>query len=224
MAFYEHRLPLDLSRGVSGGLGLRTLVNEADSGEESRIIKFSRLRGRWDLASRLMRDFESNPTLRVDCDTIQQLHVVQEGRAHGFRFRHDGDHKIGDPDDPTTTNQSIGTGDGAETQFQAIRQYAFGAVTFNRPIVKLEASSYTVLIDDVAQTEGGGNDYTIDVDTGVVTFNAAPLGGEDVGLASKFDVPVRFDIDLLDLDYELASLGQVPSIPIVELKIVLVVI
>jgi uncharacterized protein (TIGR02217 family) len=173
-----------------------------------------------------MRDFETNPSLRTDIDTILQLHAVQEGKTHGFRFQLDGDHLIGDPDNPTTDNTSIGTGDGAETQFQALRRYTFGAQSYTRPIVKIEASSYTVLIDNVAQTEGGGSDYTIDINTGVITFNVAPAMSEDVQLqlAAKFDVPVRFDVDILDIDYELASLGEIPSIPIVELKIPLVVI
>lgn len=224
MAFYEHRLPLEMSRQVSGGLGLRTLVNESVSGVESRIQRFSRIRGRWDLASRLMRQVESNPSLRTDIALLRQLHVVQEGKTHGFRFQHFGDHKIGDPDNPTTDNQSIGTGNGSTTQFQVYKRYTFGSVNYDRSIVKLESGSYTVLIDNVAQTEGGGNDYTIDINTGVVTFNSAPLGGEDVQIATKYDVPVRFDIDLLDIDEELASLGQIPSIPIVELKIPLVAI
>ena len=74
------------------------------------------------------------------------------------------------------------------------------------------------------QTEGGGNDYTVDINTGVVTFNVAPAGAVDVQVATSYDNPVRFDIDLLDIDYELAVLGEIPSIPIVELKLTLVVI
>lgn len=219
MAFYEHRLPVEMSRMVSGGLGFRTLVNESDSGVETRIIKFTRVRGRWDLASRLMRIRENNPVLRTDIETIQSLHAAQEGRAHGFRFRHEGDFEIGDPSSPTTDNQSIGTGDGVETQFQTIKSYTFGSVTYNRTIFKLVSGTYTVLIDNVPQTEGGGSDYTIDINTGVVTFNVAPAAAEDVQIATEYDVPVRFDIDLLDIDYELARLGEIPAIPIVELKL-----
>lgn len=224
MAFYEHRLPVEMSKMVSGGLGFRTLVNESDSGVETRIIKFSRARGQWDLASRLMRIREDNPTLRTDIETIQNLHAVQEGRAHGFRFRHEGDFEIGDPASPTTDNQQIGVGDGVKTQFQVIKSYSFGAVTYDRPIVKLVASTYTVLIDNVPQTEGGGADYTININTGIVTFNTAPIAAELVQIATEYDVPVRFDVDMLDIDYELARLGEVPGIPIVELKIPLVVI
>ena len=222
MAFYEHRLPLEMSRQVAGGLGFRTLVNESDSGVENRIRKFSRIRGRWDLASRLMRQVENNPSLRTDIALIRQLHVVQEGKTHGFRFQHFGDHKIGDPDNPTTDNQFLANGDDSTTQFQVFKRYTYSSTNYDRSIVKLESGTYTVLIDNVAQTEGGGNDYTIDINTGVITLNSALASGTVLQIATKYDVPVRFDVDLLDIDEELASLGQIPSIPIVELKIPLV--
>lgn len=224
MAFYEHRLPLDISRMVSGGLGFRTLVNESDSGIESRIIKFSRIRGRWDLASRLARQVEANASIRTDIETIRNLHAVQEGRAHGFRFQHFGDHTIGDPDDPTNDNQFLANGDDATTQFQVFKRYTFGSVNYDRSIVKLESGTYHVLIDSVEQTEGGGNDYTIDINTGVITLTSVLASGTVLQIATDYDVPVRFDVDLLDIDEELASLGEIPSIPIVELKIPLVVI
>lgn len=213
-----------MSKMITGGLGFRTLVNESDSGVERRIIKFSRVRGRWDLASRLMRVREDNPTLRADIETIQNLHAVQEGRAHGFRFRHEGDFEIGDPDNPTTDNQFLADGDDATTQFQVFKRYTFGSVNYDRPILKLVSGTYHVLIDNVEQTEGGGSDYTIDINTGVITLNSALASGTQLQIATEYDVPVRFDIDLLDIDYDLARLGQIPSIPIVELKLALVVI
>lgn len=219
MAFYEHQLPTDTSRMVSGGLGFRTLVNESDSGFESRIIKFSRVRGRWDLASRLMRIREDSPLLRSDVQIIQQLHAVQEGKAHGFRFKHWGDYLIGDPDNPTTDNQFLADGDDATTQFQIFKRYTFGAVNYDRPIFKIVDTTYHVLIDDSELTEGGGNDYTIDITTGVITLTSALASGTELEIATEFDVPVRFDIDVLDIDYELAQLGEIPSIPIVELKL-----
>ena len=219
MAFYEHRLPVEMSRMIAGGLGFRTLVNESDSGKESRIIKFSRIRGRWDIASRLMRVREDNPTLRTDIELVQQLHAVQEGKAHGFRFRHEGDFEIGDTANPTTDNQFLANGDDVLTQVQVFKRYTFGAVNYDRLIFKLVAGTYDVLIDNVELTEAGGaGNYTMDANTGVITLGTALATGEILQIATEFDVPVRFDIDLLDIDYDLAVLGEVPSIPIVELK------
>lgn len=224
MAFYEHRLPLEMSRMISGGLGRRTLVNESDSGVEVRIQKFSRIRGRWDLSSRLMR-IKDPSVLRTDLDLIQNIHVVQEGREHGLRFQHHGDHLIGDPDNPTTDNQFLANGDDATTQFQVFRRYTYEAVSLDRPIVKLEDTTYHVLIDSSELTEGGGaGEYAIDINTGIITLGTALAGGTVLQIATKFDNPVRFDIDLADIDYELASLGEIPSIPIIELKIPLVAI
>ena len=194
-------------------------MNESDSGQESRVIKFSRIRGRWDVASRLMRIREDNPSLRTDIELLQQLHAVQQGKAHGFRFRHEGDFQIGDTDNPTTDNQFLADGDDATTVFQVFKRYTFGVVNYDRLIFKLVAGTYDVLIDDVELTEAGGaGNYTMDADTGVITLGTALAIGEELQIATEFDVPVRFDVDILDIDYELAVLGEIPSIPIVELK------
>lgn len=219
MAFYEHRLPIEMSKMISGGLGFRTLVNESDSGAEVRTQKFERVRGRWDVASRLMRIREDNPALRTDIELLQQLHAVQEGRTHGFRFRHEGDFEIGDTANPTTDNQFLANGDDSTTIFQVFKRYTFGAVNYDRLIFKLAAGTYDVLIDNVELTEAGGaGNYTMNANTGVITLGTALAAGTVLQIATEFDVPVRFDVDILDIDYELAVLGEIPSIPIVELK------
>lgn len=220
MAFYEHRLPIEMSKMISGGLGFRTLVNESDSGFEKRLRKFSRIRGRWDVRSRLMRIREDNPALRSDIETLQSLHAVQEGKAHGFRFRHEGDFKIGDPDNPTTTNQFLANGDDALTQIQIFKRYTYGAVNYDRLISKIVSGTYTVLIDGTPLTEGGGaGQFQFNVNTAVITLGTALASGTVLQIATEYDVPVRFDVDLLDIDYDLARLGEIPSIPLVELKI-----
>lgn len=220
MAFYEHRLPLEMTRQLSGGKGFRTLVNESDSGLEVRIRKFSRIRAQFNLRSRLMRVRENNPVLRTDIETIEALHVVQEGKTHGFRWQHNNDHLIGDPDDPTNDNQFLADGDDALTQIQVFRRYTYGVINYDRPIHKLEDMEYHVLIDNVELTEGGGaGEYAIDIDTGVITLVTALAMGEELQFAGKFDLPVRFNVDLLDIDHELAALGEVPDIPIIELKL-----
>ena len=46
-----------------------------------------------------------------------------------------------------------------------------------------------------------------------------PAGGATIKAGFKFDVPVRFHIDFLELDYTTWRIGQIPSIPVVEIRI-----
>ena len=68
--------------------------------------------------------------------------------------------------------QTIGTGDGAENEFQMIE--TVGGRDFER--WDIVAASYTLWVNDVAQVEGAGNDYTIDITkSGLVTFTAGSI-------------------------------------------------
>jgi len=81
--------------------------------------------------------------------------------------------------------QSIGTGDGVEDEFQLIE--TVGSNDYNR--YNIVASSYSVWVNSVLQTEGGGNDYTIDTtDSGIITFNGGsiPALGHDVEAAFDY--------------------------------------
>lgn len=65
----------------------------------------------------------------------------------------------------TVTNEDVGTGDGTTTTFTLA----------NTPVLE---DSETIYIDGVVQNRG--TDYTIDYDTGVVTFTTAPANGSTI--------------------------------------------
>jgi uncharacterized protein (TIGR02217 family) len=52
----------------------------------------------------------------------------------------------------------------------------------------------------------------------VVTFAAAPGDGVEVSAGFEFDVPVRFESDLMDVTLDIERIGTIPSIPLVELR------
>ncbi|MFN3616132.1 MAG: DUF2460 domain-containing protein, partial [Rubrimonas sp.] len=54
--------------------------------------------------------------------------------------------------------------------------------------------------------------------TGVVTFSGAPGAGVAITAGFEFDVPVRFDTDVLDVTLDLERLGSITSIPLLELR------
>ena len=58
--------------------------------------------------------------------------------------------------------------------------------------------------------------WTLDATTGVVTFATAL--GIGVIVRAGFDVPVRFDTDMLDVTLDIERLGSITSIPLLEIR------
>ena len=58
---------------------------------------------------------------------------------------------------------------------------------------------------------------TVDPERGVVTFTSPPDIGAVVSAGFEFDVPVRFDIDRIDVNLSAFDAGRIPSIPITEI-------
>jgi uncharacterized protein (TIGR02217 family) len=61
-------------------------------------------------------------------------------------------------------------------------------------------------------------DWTVDDTTGVVTFVQPPDVGVVVTAGFEFDVPVRFDTDRIVTSVASFKAGEVPSVPVVELR------
>jgi uncharacterized protein (TIGR02217 family) len=72
-----------------------------------------------------------------------------------------------------------------------------------------------VALGGVAQAAG----FAVDSATGLVTFAAPPAAGVAVSAGFLFDVPVRFDADRLDIDLSAFAAGEIPSIPVVEIRL-----
>lgn len=224
MAFHEVRLPDDIERGANGGPRFKTDVFPLNSGREQRNIVWENVRGEWDIGYGLMNMETELAVTHVR--QVLKFFMARWGRAYGFRFKDWSDYQIGDPDSPGMAEQLIGLGDDVTTDFQIFKRYTDdGGFTYDRTIRKIVNGSYVVYLDGVAQTEGGGSDYTIDINTGVITFNTAPAstggsgpGGEEVvAIDCEFDVPVRFEDDHLRITVEQALSGSIPTIAIKEL-------
>jgi len=197
--FDEVRLPDDIERGARGGPAFNTSIAQLQSGFERRNINWTRERSRWNVGYGVQS--------KVGYTRILEFFKVRRGRGYGFRFKDWSDYQI--------TEQSIGTGDASRVAFQIYKRYTSGPRSYDRPITKIVAGSYTVKVNAVTQTET--THFTLNANTGVITFVTPPGSGLPVTISCEFDVPVRFDTDELDLQVDLIEAGQVPNIPIVEL-------
>lgn len=217
MAFHDTRLPVDIERGALGGPGFKTEVTPLGSGKEQRNIDWQRTRAEFDVGYGLMD--QDSVILEATIDNLLAFFYTREGRAHTFRFKDWSDFRIGDWQLPTASNQTIGTGDASEVNFPIFKRYSDGGINYDRPITHLVSGRVVVLVDNVVQT-GGGTDYTVDLTTGIVIFEAGSIPGIGalVQVALEFDLHVRFDTDKLLLNLTMFERGSWQNIPIIEMK------
>jgi len=79
------------------------------------------------------------------------------------------------------------------------------------------AGTVRVALDGVEQL--GGTDFNADHATGLVEFTAPPPAGAQVTAGFEFDVPVRFDTDVIEANVAAFEAGEIPAIPIVEVRV-----
>jgi uncharacterized protein (TIGR02217 family) len=207
MAFHEVRFPDNISRGARGGPERRTQIVELASGAEERNASWANSRRRYDVAYGIRR--------ADDLAAVVAFFEARNGRLHGFRFKDWADFKSCPPSQtPGPTNQAIGTGNGAATQFQLTKRYTSGAQSWSRTITKPVAGTVTIALNGTPLVSG----WSVSTTTGVVNFTTAPATGIAITAGFEFDVPVRFDTDALDVTLDLERLGSITSIPLVEIR------
>jgi len=207
MAFHEVRFPDNISRGARGGPERRTQIVELASGYEERNASWASSRRRYDVAYGIRR--------ADDLAAVVAFFEARNGRLHGFRYKDWADYKSGLPSQAiTATDQQIATGTGILKTFQLAKRYVSGAQSWTRTIAKPVAGTVRVALGMVEQMSG----WTFDTTTGVVTFTIAPGNGVVVRAGFEFDVPVRFDTDVLDVTLDIERLGSITSIPLLEIR------
>ena len=205
--FHEVLFPLDVSLGRRGGPVRRTDIVTLASGREHR-------NGRWADAR---RRYDAGLGIR----TLDALHAVtaffeeRRGRLYGFRFRDRVDDRSGPPSQEVTPlDQALGTGDGATTVFALAKTYGGAHAPYRRPIAKPVAGTVRVAVNGSELPAAG---FSVDPTTGQITFAAPPPAGAALTAGFRFDVPVRFDTDELDIDLSAFDAGEIPKIPLIEI-------
>jgi len=208
MAFHEDRFPDDISRGARGGPERRTQVVELASGFEERNAAWAHSRRRFDISYGIRR--------ADDLARVVAFFEARLGRLYGFRFKDWSDYKSCLPSARISElDQVIGTGDGTTFVFQLSKTYGGGTHSYTRPITKPVAGSIRVALAGAEQFHGWEGDPT----TGQINFETPPEPGFTVTAGFAFDVPVRFEADLMDVTLDLERLGSIPAIGLIELRL-----
>ncbi|RYE11182.1 MAG: TIGR02217 family protein [Hyphomicrobiales bacterium] len=195
MAFHNIRFPLDIALGARGGPERATDIVTLSSGREERNSRWARSRRRYNAGYGVKS--------RADLQAVLAFFEERRGRFHAFLW-HDGlDHS-------SQGQQPLGTGDGEAATFQLVKCYGVSFDPYLRPITRPVTGTLAVFVDGeptVAFTLGQG---------GIVTFDMPPADGATLSASFEFDVPVRFDIDRLDIELSSFDAAEAPIISLVE--------
>ncbi|MGF1659377.1 MAG: DUF2460 domain-containing protein [Rubrimonas sp.] len=208
--FHEVRFPASLSFGSTGGPERLTEIVTLASGHEERNARWAHGRRRYDAGLGLRSLDDVHATIA--------FFEARMGRLYGFRWRDWSDSKSCAPSgQPTPLDCGIGVGDGARVAFQLCKTYASGPAVYERPIAKPVAGTVRIAVAGVELADG--SEFALDPTTGQVTLASAPGPGETVTAGFEFDVPVRFDTDRIAVNLAAFEAGEIPSIPIVEVRV-----
>ena len=210
MAFHEIRFPANLSFGSVGGPERRTEIVTLSNGFEERNTPWAHSR----------RHYDAGVGLRSldDVESLVAFFEARRGQMHGFRWKDWADYKsCAASKQVDFEDQLIGIADGARHEFQLVKTYQSGGVSYERPILKPVAGTVKVGLQGDQQSEAVH--FSVDLETGVIRFVDAPTEGVRVTAGFEFDVPVRFDTDRIQVSVASFQAGDLPQVPVVEVRI-----
>lgn len=208
MAFDDVRFPSAVSLGATGGPERRTDVVMTASGREERNARWAHSRRKYNVGYGL-RSLD-------DVQNVVSFFEERQGRLHAFRFKDHADFKsCAASRNPAATDQQIGIGDGIVASFQLTKAYGQSERAYVRRIVAPVSGTVRVAVNGAPTTS-----FTTNGVTGVITFNAGHVPGDGAVITAgfEFDVPVRFDTDDLTINVSHFQSGEIPHIPLIEVR------
>lgn len=201
-AFDDVNFPLEIGREAIATAEFSTNVVTTFSGHERRNSDWADAKQRYDVS----------PGVRSEAElgTLLAFFRARRGPAIGFRFTDPFDNSSNNmTGTPTALDQQLGLGDGLKTKFPLMKTY--GAHGQMRRITRPQTDSVIVSINGTPTTDW------ILVDGGI-QFETAPATGAAITAGYRFDVPVRFADDSIEIARATFGAGDMPSVPLVEIK------
>lgn len=206
--FHEVSFPETIGFGATGGPGFSTDVVTMASGHEQRNVNWAGARARYNVGTGLRSE--------ADLAALVAFFRARRGRAFGFRFKDFADWTSSPTGQATgPLDQEIGIGDGAQTAFQLTKSYGADTLVSIRKIAKPIAGTVRIALAGVEQSSG----WSVDPESGRVTFDTAPPAGAAITAGFQFETPVRFASDHLAVTLETFGAGAAPDVPLVEIRV-----
>lgn len=203
--FYRHILDVGIDYGATGGPIWDDEIIVSLAKREKRTSIGAHPRRRYELGNR--------EVLAAQHDLIRDFHYAMRGRRHSFLYKDWGDYRaVQEPLalDGTTTTQLTKTYGGA------INAYV-------REILYIDPAEFVLELDTGAGfvVQEAGTHFTVNQDTGVITWASAPDAEDDARWSGLFFVPVRFDIQqfssqFLVLDDDGDAGYAIGALPLIE--------
>lgn len=177
-------------------------VQNAISGRELRVLDQVNPIWTWTLTYSLLRDrwdSRGGAGPGVGYDELRMLagfFLQQQGTFRPFLFE--------DPTDNSVIEQIVGTGDGSVRVFQLVRSMG----GFDEPITAPDVVT-AIRCNGTRQDLAG---YTIDSETGLVTFVTAPTAGQVITADFTYRFRVRFAQDSAEFENFMYQLWQLKQI------------
>jgi uncharacterized protein (TIGR02217 family) len=201
-AFSDVRFPIALGREASVEPAFSTAIVTTANGAEQRNSDWADARLR----------FDAGPGLRGEAELQELLAFfrARRGPAVGFRFEDPFDHSSnGMTGEPGPSDQLLGLGDGARTDFPLMKHYGEQERRITRPV----PGTVRISVGGIELVGG----WTLGP-LGMVRLDAAPEAGAEVRAGYRFDVPVRFAEDRLSLSRTTFEAGEAASVPLIEIR------
>lgn len=209
-AFDDVLFPISIGREAQVTTEFATQIISAPSGHEQRVTEWHDPRLR----------FDAGPGVRSEEDirTLTAFFRARRGPARGFRFADPfDDSSAPDGGVPHSSDQIIGTSDAVQRSFALTKCYGETegdrADAQVRRITHPRAGSVIVAVDGAPV-----GDWTLDTG-GSVRFAVPPPAGAVITAGFRFDVPVRFAADALDIQRASFLAGDIPSVPLIEVRL-----
>jgi uncharacterized protein (TIGR02217 family) len=204
-AFDDVTFPLEIGSDATVSAEFSTHVVTTLSGHERRNSDWADARQSYDVGPGV-RD-------QAELGVLLAFFRARRGPAIGFRFTDPFDNSSNAMTSaPTALDQNIGTGNGLQTIFPLVKHYGQGGDTQERRITRPVSGSVLVSVNDAAATgwilgEGGN-----------IVFNTAPANGAIIKAGYRFDVPVRFAEDRIEVSRATFGAGDMASVTLIEIK------
>jgi uncharacterized protein (TIGR02217 family) len=195
-----------LAWSVTKSPTFQTRIQRAASGRELRALDYPHPLWQFTLAFDLLRD---NPAAGYDeLRTLMGFFMLCQGAFGTFLFH--------DPSDDRVAGQQIGVGNASTTVFQL--QRAMGTTLpgggFQEPIVAPNVVS-AVYLNGITQSPVS---YSVDPNTGLVTFVTAPGGGLIISADFTYYFRCRFVEDSYTFENFMFQLWQLKKLTFISVR------
>ena len=197
--------PIEIGQEAEVTAEFSTNVVTMLSGQERRNTDWADARLAYDVA----------PGVRSESElaTLIAFFRARRGAAIAFRFADPfDDSSNGATGVPTVLDQIIGNGDSVRTEFALTKTYGAGASAQVRRITRPRSGSIVVAVNGAVTTA-----WSLGA-MGQINFEIAPALGAHITAGFRFDVPVRFAEDRLNVSRATFAAGSFTSVPLIEVK------